>query len=410
MVFKVDFEKAFDSLRWDFLDLILEKFSFGSKWRAWIRWCLHNGRSSVLINGSPTDEFELFRGLRQGDPMSLFLFILAMEGLHALTRKAEVLGLFKGASIGQDNMCISHPMYADDVIFFGEWSWVNAHNLISMLRCFYLISGLKINIQKSNVLGIGVTDDEVSYLANIIGCGASQFPMKYLGVPVGCSMTRCTNWNVVVKKFSSKLCSWKARLLSVGGRLSLIKSVLGNLSTYYMSIYMMPVSIRRQLESMRNKFFIGGDVGDKTMTWVKWDKCLASKKDYGLRIGSIYGFNIALLFKWIWSLKRSPWGVILSPVNNLKQQGIDLISLCSRKVGNGIDSMFWDDTWYGEQLLKMDFPRIYQLDTNKNYNITSRVSLTDWSLVLRRIPRGGAEANQFRDLLTIIKGIILSDK
>ncbi|GJR12603.1 RNA-directed DNA polymerase, eukaryota [Tanacetum coccineum] len=300
MVFKVDFEKAFDSLRWDFLDLILEKFGFGSKLRAWIRWCLHNGHSFVLINRFPMDEFKLFRGLRQGDPMSPFLFILAMEGLHALTRKAEVLGLFKGASIGRDNMCISYLMYADDVIFYGEWSWVNAHNLISMLRCFYLISGLKINIQKSNVLGIGVTDDEVSYLANIIRCGASQFPMKYLGVLVGCSMTRCTNWKVVVKKFSAKLPSWKAHLLSVSGWLSLIKLVLGNLSTYYMSIYTMPVSIHKQLESMRNKFFIGGDVGDKRMTWVKWDKCLMSKKDGGLGIGSIYGFNIALLFKWIW--------------------------------------------------------------------------------------------------------------
>ncbi|GKB11683.1 putative RNA-directed DNA polymerase, eukaryota, reverse transcriptase zinc-binding domain protein [Tanacetum coccineum] len=226
MVFKVDFEKAFDSVRWDYLDLIMDKLGFSLKWRAWINGCLHNVRSSVLINGSPTKEFEVFRGLRQGDPMSHFLFILAMEGLHALTSKAEALGLFKGASIGKDNMSISQLMYADDVIFFGEWSWINAHNLISMLRCFFLISGLQINIHKSNVLGVGVTDEEVSYMANIIGCGASKFPMKYLGVLVGCNMARCFNWNAIINKFSSKLSSWKVRLLSVGGRLSLIKSVL----------------------------------------------------------------------------------------------------------------------------------------------------------------------------------------
>nr|GEY67673.1 probable pre-mRNA-splicing factor ATP-dependent RNA helicase DEAH4 isoform X2 [Tanacetum cinerariifolium] len=83
---------------------------FGLKWRAWIKGCLQNARSSVLVNGSPTEKFELFRGLRQGDPMSPFLFILAMEGLHALTRKAEALGLFKGASIGRDNLRISHLM------------------------------------------------------------------------------------------------------------------------------------------------------------------------------------------------------------------------------------------------------------------------------------------------------------
>ena len=74
-----------------------------------------------------------------------------MEGLHSLTCKAEELGLIKGVSIGRDNyMYISHLTYAEDVIFFGEWSWTNAQNLISMLRCFFLISGLKINVNKSN--------------------------------------------------------------------------------------------------------------------------------------------------------------------------------------------------------------------------------------------------------------------
>ncbi|GJU62417.1 RNA-directed DNA polymerase, eukaryota, reverse transcriptase zinc-binding domain protein [Tanacetum coccineum] len=82
-IFKVDFEKAFDSLKWDFLDLVMEKLGFGIKWLSWIKGCLHNVRASLLVNGSPTNEFEIFRGLRQGDHLSPFLFILAMEGLHA---------------------------------------------------------------------------------------------------------------------------------------------------------------------------------------------------------------------------------------------------------------------------------------------------------------------------------------
>ncbi|GKE62327.1 putative RNA-directed DNA polymerase, eukaryota, reverse transcriptase zinc-binding domain protein, partial [Tanacetum coccineum] len=130
MVFKVDFEKAFDSVRWDFLDSVMEKIGFGSKWRSWIHGCFSNARSSILVNGSPTAEFDLHRVLRQGDPLSPFLFILAMEGLHALSCKAEVLGLFKGASFGRDNVIVSHLMYADDVIFLGEWSDTNAQNFI----------------------------------------------------------------------------------------------------------------------------------------------------------------------------------------------------------------------------------------------------------------------------------------
>lgn len=185
-----------------------------------------------------------------------------------LTCKAEDSGIFKGASFGHDNMRISHLIYADDVIFVGEWSWLNAHNLLCMLRCFFLISGLKINVNKSNLLGVCVPDDFVSDLAHSIGCRAASFPMNYLGIPVGCNMARCANWNAIIQRFSSKLSLWKARLLSVGGRLSLIKSVLGHLPTYYMSIYPMPSSIIKKLESMRNCFFLGGDLDERKMTWV----------------------------------------------------------------------------------------------------------------------------------------------
>ncbi|GJU07833.1 RNA-directed DNA polymerase, eukaryota, reverse transcriptase zinc-binding domain protein [Tanacetum coccineum] len=197
MIFNVDFEKAFDSLRWDFLDLVMEKLGFGHKWRSWIYGCLHNARSLVLVNGSPTIEFEVFRGLRQRDPLSHFLFILAMEGLHLLTCKAQETSLFKGASVGHGNMIISHLIYADDVIFIGEWSWQNAHNLLCMLRCFYLISGPKINVNKSNIFGVLVSDERVSNMANSIGCGAGIFPMNYLGVPVGYGKCSCGEQKIV---------------------------------------------------------------------------------------------------------------------------------------------------------------------------------------------------------------------
>ncbi|GJX11596.1 putative RNA-directed DNA polymerase, eukaryota, reverse transcriptase zinc-binding domain protein [Tanacetum coccineum] len=224
MVFKVDFEKAFDSLRWDYLDVIMEKLGFGFKWRMWISGCLKNSRASILINGSPTPELDMFNGLRQGDPMSPFLFILAMEGLHALVSKAVATGLFKGASIGRGNINVSHLLYADDAIFVGEWSHSNAYNLLCLLRCFYTVSGLKINVHKSKILGVNVLDEEVSSMALVLGCGVAKLPMMYLGVPIGCNMGRCDNWKRVVQKFESKMNRWKAKLLSVRGRLSLIKA------------------------------------------------------------------------------------------------------------------------------------------------------------------------------------------
>ncbi|GJZ21486.1 putative RNA-directed DNA polymerase, eukaryota, reverse transcriptase zinc-binding domain protein [Tanacetum coccineum] len=206
MVFKVHFEKAFDSLRCDYLDATM---------------------ASILVNGSPTSEFELSKGLRQGDPMSPFLFILAIEGLHVMVSKAVNTGLYKGASIGHGSMNISHLLYVDDAIFVGEWSHFNAYNLICLLRCFYMVSGLKINVHKSKLLGVNVPDEEVSNMALVIGCGIAMLPMMYLGVLVGCNMGRCDYWKRIVQKFESKMSQWKATLLSVGGRLSLIKAILG---------------------------------------------------------------------------------------------------------------------------------------------------------------------------------------
>nr|GEU93047.1 RNA-directed DNA polymerase, eukaryota, reverse transcriptase zinc-binding domain protein [Tanacetum cinerariifolium] len=82
LLFKVDFQKAFDSVRWDHLDDILDKFGFGHTWRHWIKSCLYSSKVSILVNGSPTDEFSFHRGLRQGDPLSPFLFILVMKSLR----------------------------------------------------------------------------------------------------------------------------------------------------------------------------------------------------------------------------------------------------------------------------------------------------------------------------------------
>ncbi|GJX71225.1 putative RNA-directed DNA polymerase, eukaryota, reverse transcriptase zinc-binding domain protein [Tanacetum coccineum] len=305
MIFKVDFEKAFDSLRWDFLDLVMAKLGFGIRWRNWIKGCLRHARSFVLVNGSPTVKFEISRGLRQGDPLSPFLFILAMKSLHALMCKAMNCGIYSGAYIGKDNLRISHLIYADDVIFTGEWLHKNAHNLLCILRCFFLVFGLKINVHKSSILGICVSDEEISAMANVIGCGASKLPLKYLRVPVGCNMARCANWEVMTNKFSSKLSHWKTRMIFVEGRLSLIKSVLSSLPTYFLSLYKAPVSLCSKLESIQNNFFIGGEMGEKTITWVSWNKCLTSKNLGGLGIGSIFALNVGLLFKWIWRFMQN---------------------------------------------------------------------------------------------------------
>ncbi|XP_023734642.2 uncharacterized mitochondrial protein AtMg01250-like [Lactuca sativa] len=119
LLFKADFNKAFDSVSWGFLDSIMEQMGFGSKWRSCMNGCLGSGRASVIINGSPTKDFSMSKGVRQGDPLSPFLFIIASEGLNQAMKTVVEKGIFEGIKFSQSNQCSSHLFYADDTLFIG---------------------------------------------------------------------------------------------------------------------------------------------------------------------------------------------------------------------------------------------------------------------------------------------------
>ncbi|XP_071705147.1 uncharacterized mitochondrial protein AtMg01250-like [Rutidosis leptorrhynchoides] len=123
--------------------------------------CLKSASISILVNGSPTNEFSLEKGVRQGDPLSPYLFIMVAEGLNLLIKRAIDVGLIKGVEVRNENILVSHLQYADDTIFFGEWSRRNACNVMKLLKCFEKLSGLKVNFLKSCMHGMGVNDDSI---------------------------------------------------------------------------------------------------------------------------------------------------------------------------------------------------------------------------------------------------------
>ncbi|GJU09544.1 RNA-directed DNA polymerase, eukaryota [Tanacetum coccineum] len=252
LIFKVDFEKAFDSVRWDFVDDVLNKFGFGERWRTWIQSCLRSSRGSILVNGSPTEEFQFFRGLKQGDPLSPFLFILIMESLHISFQRVVDAGLFTGIKINS-MVNLSHLFYADDAIFLGQWSELNIDSLVRVLDCFFRASGLRINMCKSKIMGVNVEDGMVKNAASKLGCLVLKTPFTYLGTKVGGNMSRKQAWKEVVDKVLSRLSRWKMKLLSIGGRLTLLKSVLGSMPIFHMSIFKVPSSILKSLERPKVK-------------------------------------------------------------------------------------------------------------------------------------------------------------
>ncbi|XP_021986239.1 uncharacterized mitochondrial protein AtMg01250-like [Helianthus annuus] len=163
----------------------MSQMDFPALWRKWIMGILSSARSSILVNGSPTLEFKIERGVRQGDPLSPLLFILAMEALHVATVTANASGIFKGCKMPNNGPTISHLLYADDVLFVGEWSESNIQNLSRLLRCFNLSSGLKVNFNKSQLFGVGVDMGVVEQKAFILNCKTGVLRFSYLGLPVG---------------------------------------------------------------------------------------------------------------------------------------------------------------------------------------------------------------------------------
>nr|GEX27833.1 RNA-directed DNA polymerase, eukaryota [Tanacetum cinerariifolium] len=234
LIFKVDFEKAYDSVRWDYLDEILRKFGFGDKWCKWIQCCFKSSRGSILVNGSPTKEFDFGRGLKQGDPLSSFIFILVMESLH---------------------------------LSFSRVSVSNITTLVHVLDCFHRVLGLRINTCKSKIMGLHVDGESVNSDARQLGCLVLNIPFLYLGSIVGDNMARQQAWREIVDRVKNKLLNWKMKMFSIGGRLTLVKSVIGSLPIYNFSIFKVPMCVLNELEGIRRKNFNGHEQDSKRTSW-----------------------------------------------------------------------------------------------------------------------------------------------
>ena len=185
IVFKVDYEKAYDSVSWEYLIYMMRRLGFGSKWIQWILGCLKSASISVLVNGSPSTEFLSQKGLRQGDSLSPLLLNIAAEGVSGLMSKAIDRRLYRGFLVGTKKVEVNMLQYADDTIFLGEATMENVRAIKAILRAFELASGLNINFAKSSYGTFGVSDQWTYGASNYLNCRLMSFPFTYLGIPIG---------------------------------------------------------------------------------------------------------------------------------------------------------------------------------------------------------------------------------
>lgn len=220
----------------------MRRFGFGNQWWIWMRECISFTSFSVLVNGSPSRFFQASRRIHQGDPLSPFLFTLVAEARSTLLVRTNDSELFKGFKARHNGKMISHFQFIDDTMLFCSASREEVIMLKRILICFQLVSGLKVNLSKSSLVGVGCSNEVVRSLANNIHCKVGKLPMLHLGLPIEAKERLTALWNPVINRVEKKLSTWKRRYLSFGGRITLIKACLSNLPVYYMSLFKMPKS------------------------------------------------------------------------------------------------------------------------------------------------------------------------
>ncbi|XP_057790861.1 uncharacterized protein LOC131007971 [Salvia miltiorrhiza] len=275
--------------------------------RKWILGSLESATASVLVNGSSTGDFKLERGLRQGDPLSPFLFLIVAEGLHEFIERAVERQLLFPVKIGKDKVSISHLQYADDTIFLFEAYDRNVECVKKLLILFQFVSGLAVNFEKSSLLTVGVDETVERRWASLLLCKIGSFPCKYLGTKVGGRSNGGLGFRNLEWVNQMLLIKWLWRFLRDGEALwaRVVKSIYGEL-----------------VWGEQGECSVAGRGGQKG--W--WRKIVERGGGRGD----------------CWFIK------------NLR-----------RRLGDGLNIFFWEDVWAANKPLKFVFPRLYNLCLNK---------------------------------------------
>ncbi len=282
VIFKIDFEKAYDKVKWPFVQQkTLRMKGFSPRWCEWIASFIQGDDVGIKVNDQIGNCFQTYKGFRQGDPLSPILFNIVADMLTLLIKRAKEAGLLNGVIPHLVDDGVSILQYADDTIIFLEHDLQQAKNLKLILSVFEKLSGLKINFHKSELFCFGQAKECYEHYSDIFGCKLGTFPFKYLGIPMHFRKLSNKDWKLIEERIEKKLSSWKGKHLSVGGRLVLINYVLSSLAMFMISFFEVPKGVLRKIDYYRSRFLWQGDDHKKNYRLTRWDVLLPTQRPRG---------------------------------------------------------------------------------------------------------------------------------
>lgn len=309
---KLDISKAYDRVDWGYLKSRMQAMGFCTQWIRWMMMCVSTVSYDFCFNGTSIGPIIPSRGIRQGDPISPYLFLFCVEGLSLALNKAVAEESIHGIKVSSSAPVISHLLFADDSFLFFRANISETEVVKTILDEYARCSGQSINYQKSGIcFSSNVRVDKQVEISTILGVTSDLQDSMYLGLPSLVGRSKKRVFGFVKERLWKRLQGWKAKKISRAGKTVLINNVATAVPSYCMSSFLLPKSMCNEMEVMLNKYWWqSGSTDRRGINWIRWDGLSMSKCKGGLAFRNLYGYNVALMAKHVWKFIYNPQSLV----------------------------------------------------------------------------------------------------
>lgn len=340
--------KAYDRLEWVFLKKVLLAFGFCSDWVKSVMKMVSSVSYKYKVNGFVSQKLVPHRGLRQGDPLSPYLFILAADALSLMLTNAKEKGMIQGVQLCEGAPILTHSFFADDALLFVRATTDNIYQVVKILNSYTAASGQKINLSKSGVICGKHMDGRLKIrLASLLQMQLWDDPGKYLGLPADWSRSKNSALSWIKDRILAKIEGWKENLLNQAGKEVLIKAVLQAIPNYTMSIVRFPKNFCQKICSAIARFWWSSYGKNRGIHWKSWTALTAGKWEGGLGFKDLADLNSSLLAKQAWRVFHNPEALWVKVLKALYFPNTDF-SYARRK---RCDSWAWASLLHGRDVI-----------------------------------------------------------